>query len=50
MKSVPNLEAQLRTRLERMRFAVLAATLWLVMAGSSIAAAQDHPAPSATES
>jgi hypothetical protein len=50
MKSVPNLEAQLRTRLERMRFAVLAATLWLVMGRSSIAAAQDHPAPSATES
>jgi hypothetical protein len=32
-----------------MRFAVLAASFWLVMAGSGIAAAQEHPAPSATE-
>jgi prophage maintenance system killer protein len=31
-----------------MRFAVLAASLWLVMAGNSIAAAQEHSAPSAT--
>jgi O-acetyl-ADP-ribose deacetylase (regulator of RNase III) len=32
-----------------MRFAVLAASRWLVMAGSGIAAAQERPAPSAIE-
>jgi hypothetical protein len=47
MGSVPDREAELRTKRKRMRFARPAAALWLVMAGSGIAAAQERPAPSA---